>query len=224
VKTGRRSQLWARVIAVAALTGFAVLTLLVVDGATMGVDAAARDAFRPGDVWGTRQERADVIVVGLEPGRSVPAFIVLSFVLSRLRRSWGTLIFACMLLAAAGVPALMIKRALERTDPHHDLSSLGSYPSGHVLALLVCLGGALLLLRRRPRWWEWVLVGLPVATMGTSMLLQAAHWVTDLAGGILLGVAVLASFSGLAPVRSPRPPTVGTGRQGHPRSASARPS
>ena len=34
---------------------------------------------------------------------------------------------------------------LRRTDPHHELSSSGSFPSGHTLVLLVCLGVALLL-------------------------------------------------------------------------------
>ena len=58
----------------------------------------------------------------------------------------------------------------------------GSFPSGHMVSVLVCLGGALLVVQQRPRWWEWVLVGLVDLAMGLSLLLQAAHWLTDVVG------------------------------------------
>jgi membrane-associated phospholipid phosphatase len=103
-----------------------------------------------------------------------------------------------VLLATAGIPALLVKRAVARTDPHHVLSSMGSFPSGHVLVLLVCLGGLLLLVRRSPRWWQWTLVLLVDLAMATSLLLQAAHWLTDVVAGFVLGIAALAATAHLA--------------------------
>lgn len=205
------------------VAAFAVLTLLVEIGATRLVDVAARDFFRPDDVWGPVQIRVDTVVEGLEPARVLPVYAALVTLLAWSRRSWRPMVHALALLAAAGLPALLVKRTMARTDPHGDLSSIGSFPSGHVLVLLVCLAGAVLLVRQEPRWWQWALVAMVDLAMAGSLLLQAAHWLTDVVGGALLGVAALASTAHLL-ARAPD----GTGRRaGRPpraRGAAASPS
>jgi membrane-associated phospholipid phosphatase len=213
-------------ISAVAFVGFALMTLLVATGATYTVDVEVRDALRPGDVWGPAQVRADTVVEGLEPRRTLPLFGAFVALFSWRRRSWRPAAYSLALLAAAGVPALVVKRAMARTDPHHDLSSIGSFPSGHVVVLLVCVGGAVLLVLGSPRWWQWSLAAVVPLSMCVALLLQAAHWFTDVLAGALLGVAAVLATAPLArdaarrpprgrSARTPRPDRPRTGRQAH---------
>lgn len=191
-----RSRGWFVLAAVAAVA-FLVLTVLVATDATQDLDVDARDYFRPDDVWGTTQIRVDVIVEGLKPRNVAPLLVLVAVAVSLRRKSWRPAVFAGLLAGVAGVLTMLTKVILERPDPHDDMSAVGgSFPSGHMVSVLICLGGALLVVQQRPRWWEWVLVGLVDLAMGLSLLLQAAHWLTDVVGGLLLGVAVLAAAIG----------------------------
>ena len=61
----------------------------------------------------------------------------------------------------------MVKFGVARPDPHAALSALGgSYPSGHVMAVLLCLGAIVLLLDESPSWRTWSLVFAAGAVMG----------------------------------------------------------
>lgn len=179
--------------AVAAGVCFVLLALAVAAGATTEMDVAIRDTLRPGDVWGEHQLAADVVVEGLRPVVMVAVLLTVGAAVSLLRRSWAPLALAGLLVLAAALPALAVKAALHRTDPHHELSSAGSFPSGHVLLVLVGLGGMLLVAAVRTRWWHWLLVGAATSAMAVSLVVQAAHWSTDALGGALLGVVVLGS-------------------------------
>lgn len=212
-------------LAATAAVAYLLLTVLVTVGATVSVDVAAREYFRPDDVWGDLQIRVDVIVEWVKPVRAVPLLALFVLAVSAHRRSWRPAAYAALVLVVAGVPALATKALLQRTDPHHDLSSIGSFPSGHTLVLLVCLGVALLLVRRRPAVWEWLLVLAADAVMAWALLVQGAHWLTDVIGGALLGVAALAATCGSSlRTRAPRSRDDGTGPPGRPRSAARRPS
>lgn len=183
---------------------FAALAVLVEIGATSSFDVRAREYFRPDDVWGDLQIRVDTLVEGLKPERALPLTAVVVLAISAYRRSWRPATYTLLVLGVAGVPALATKVLVARSDPHHEMSSIGSYPSGHVLVLLTCLG-AILMLLHRPAWWEWLLVAAVDAAMGLALLFQAAHWLTDVIGGVLLGVAALAATSGYAePARAAR--------------------
>ena len=100
----------------------------------------------------------------------MPLFVLFVLVVSVRRRSWRPAAYAGLVLVVAGIPALATKVLLRRTDPHHELSSIGGFPSGHTLVVLVCLGAALLLVRRRPTVWEWLLVLAADAVMAWAML------------------------------------------------------
>ena len=94
----------------------------------------------------------------------------------------------------------------------------GSYPSGHVLMVLLLAGCIVLLVWRTPglsRGRSWA--SGPV--MGWALLVQTAHWLTDVVGAVLMGVVV----SGFAPrLRFMRAGRLGTsgpgGRTPGPRS------
>ena len=78
----------------------------------------------------------------------------------------------------------------------------GAYPSGHIVALLVCLGAIALALHAEAPWWSrlaWWLVAVTKkpSVMAAALLLTAAHWFTDVLGGVLIAVAVLAWASRL---------------------------
>jgi len=189
----RRCPTALLVLAATAAVAFVVLTGLVAAGTTRQLDVAVRDWFRPHDVWGEAQVRVDVLVEGLKPSRAAPLLGVVTLVTCLARWSWRPAAYAGVLLAVTAALTLATKDLLHRPDPHQDMTAVGgSYPSGHTITVLVCLGAALLVVRQRPRWWEWLVVGLVGVTMGVSLLLQAAHWLTDVVGGMLLATTVLA--------------------------------
>ena len=180
-----------------AATAFVVLAVLVAAHATQDLDVAARNHFRPHDVWGTTQMRVDVVVEGLKPSKVLPLLALVAVVACVRRRSWRPAAYAALLAAVTGALTMRHQGDGRTADPHHDMTAVGgSFPSGHTVTVLICLGGAILLLQERPRWWEWAVVGLVGMAMGLALLLQAAHWFTDVVGGLLLGLAVLAAAVG----------------------------
>lgn len=169
-----------------------LLGLLVWAGSMARLDIAVRDHFRPDDVWGQAQLRADLVVEGLKPRTMFLALLGSGALLSVLRRSWRPLGFVVVLGILAAALTLAVKVAVERVDPHHALSTVGgSYPSGHMVAVVVCCGGVALAGGERTRWWQWATTGALAVLMAWCQLLQAAHWFTDLVGGTLLGTAVV---------------------------------
>jgi membrane-associated phospholipid phosphatase len=183
----------ARFTGFSALACYLVLSVLVGTGLTETPDGLVREWFRPGDVWGTQQLRVDHIVDGLRPAVALPAFVVLAILVVTVRRVvWPVLAAGAVLLLMIAV-TVATKALIARPDPHGAISTHGgSYPSGHTVSVMVCVGLAVCLLwpgARGLRFWSVPLaVGL---AMGLSLLIQAAHWAGDVAGGLLLGVAAL---------------------------------
>lgn len=207
-------------VAAVCTAAYLALTVLVLAHLTQGFDDAARELFRPGDEWGTAQRRADLVVEGLKPRNVAPLLAGVGIGASLYRRSWRPVAFGGLLGGVAVALTVATKVALSRPDTHGEVTwTGGSYPSGHTVAVLVASGGALLILRERRRWWEWVCVALVGCGMGLALLLQAAHWFTDVAGGLLLATAVLATAT-VTPLRPAAPRTAtGTAHRGPPRAS-----
>jgi membrane-associated phospholipid phosphatase len=188
-----------------AVLGFGVLLVLVATGVTDRLDVATRDRFRPHDVWGPNQRLADRMVDLGRPSHVVVLLVVVVVATALRRRSWAPVPFVALYGGAPAALTLATKLSYARPDPAGTIDArTGSFPSGHALAVLVCLGLALLVVRPATRWWQWCLVALAGAAMDMSLLLEAAHWVTDILGATVIAVGALGAASRSA-LRRPRP-------------------
>jgi undecaprenyl-diphosphatase len=178
---------------VAAVIGLAVLTAGVVTGVVHQVDVTVRDLARPGDVWGLAQWRADAVVEALRPSRAVwgPVAVAAWQCLRRRTIRPAVLVAAACLVAVALVT--VIKLLVANPDPHGGLTHGGSFPSGHTLAVAGSAGLALLLVRAEPPWPAWALPAGLALVMGSALLVEGAHWGSDVLGGALLATALLAA-------------------------------
>ena len=196
---------------------FLALGALVVTGVTQPLDSLATHRLRPGDAWGPAQIRYSPWMTQLEPSRMYLVLMVTSLAVCLWRRSWWPALFGSVLASASVIATVLAKFAFRRPDPHgHLAASGGSFPSGHMIAVLVCLGGCLLMAFPRVRWWMWTPVAAAAALMTAGLLVSAAHWATDVLGGVFLALTVLAAGSRL-PMRKPTSVSPRLPRR-HPRS------
>ena len=190
LRRGDRLPVW---LALASFVLFAVLTVLVLTRATQPVDDSVLHRLRPGDAWNEPQDRWSPWMSRLRPERMYLVLGATALAASLWRRSWRPAALALVLAVVSGALALGAKAAVHRPDPHGFVTeSGGAFPSGHTLALVVCLGGCLLVLFPRVRWWMWAPVVAAGALLTTSLLVSGAHWATDVLGGALVGIAILA--------------------------------
>ncbi len=126
--------------------------------------------------------------------------IVLTIWWFRHRRGIGVLIPAALILTAYEVEHQLqhtLKLLAARTGPVP--ADLGAYPSGGV-ARLICIYGLIiyLVLRRlnltRTRWavGAWAVLALATYTEAYSRLYLGKHWISDIVGGLIFGLLLLA--------------------------------
>jgi undecaprenyl-diphosphatase len=109
------------------------------------------------------------------------------------RRSRRWAVALPLLMAGTGALQLVAKWAVDRPRPN--LAAWG-FPSGHVLSLVVFFGLMAYLLatsglNRRCRWLGCAGCLATVLAVAFSRLYLEAHWVSDVAGGLTLGIAFL---------------------------------
>jgi membrane-associated phospholipid phosphatase len=185
-----------RWIALGSAVAFIALAVSVDLGLLDRFDSLVRAWARPHDIWGPAQVRADVIVEGLRPVMAAALLAVFTSAWCVRRRSIRPAVFVGVVAMSTATLTVAVKIAVSRPDPHGLLANDGgSFPSGHMIGVIVCLGLAALLPLPRTGRWIWFIPALGGALMAVSLLLQAAHWSTDIAGGILLATAVLAAAS-----------------------------
>jgi undecaprenyl-diphosphatase len=122
----------------------------------------------------------------------IPLIGLAVLVLWRANRRWA-LAMPCV-MAGAGAIQYVAKWAADRPRP--DTTPWG-FPSGHVLSLVVFCGLIIYLIasaRGRRRRWRLVACGLcalTVLVVAFSRLYLDRHWLSDLAGGLTVGLAYL---------------------------------
>jgi undecaprenyl-diphosphatase len=110
----------------------------------------------------------------------------------RVSRRWA--IALPFLMAGAGALQYVAKWAADRPRPGE---VPWGFPSGHVLSLVVFFGLVVWLVgtaSHRRRWWRLAAAAVCTAAVGAvafSRLYLDKHWLTDLAGGLMAGLAYL---------------------------------
>ncbi|SNX66508.1 undecaprenyl-diphosphatase [Streptomyces sp. TLI_55] len=117
------------------------------------------------------------------------------------RRAWRLAAWAAVTAVAGGLIGLLVKTVVERARP--DLQDPiahapgYSFPSGHAMTATTSFGIFLLvLLPLIPRAWRivsWCLALLSVLGVGFTRVALGVHWCSDVLGGWLLGLAVVAA-------------------------------
>ncbi|WP_434739203.1 phosphatase PAP2 family protein [Streptomyces katrae] len=107
--------------------------------------------------------------------------------------------WAAVTATAGGLLGLLVKHAVARARPHLPdpvAHAPGySFPSGHAMtattSCAVLLLALLPLVPRRLRPVAWGLAAVSVAGVGYTRVALGVHWVSDVVGGWLLGLAVV---------------------------------
>jgi membrane-associated phospholipid phosphatase len=136
------------------------------------------------------------VVEGLMPPIALALLVVAGLATAAVRRSRRRAVLVVGLAVGSAVVTRVLQALVGRPDTHASTASLGgSYPSGHTVAMIVCVGGLFIARsgRLRPSSCAWCAVAATV--MGLSLLVQAAHWLTDVVGGVLVGVLILSIAS-----------------------------
>ncbi|MFF7816124.1 phosphatase PAP2 family protein [Streptomyces sp. NPDC007945] len=115
------------------------------------------------------------------------------------RRAWRLAAWAGVTATAGGLIGLLTKHVVERARPHlPDPVSHApgfSFPSGHAMtATTSCAVLLLVLLPLLPpsrRLLAWALAVISVVGVGFTRVALGVHWVSDVVGGWLLGLAVV---------------------------------
>jgi undecaprenyl-diphosphatase len=205
-KDGTRKGAWA------AGAAFAAFSAAVTLGLSQGADLWARWTVQE-RYWGSLDGILGVFsLLGTVEAMGLALLMLLAGLFLRGRRALAGRILAAFL--AAGVlelaikfylPQLPISEGLRGTEDYAPLVAVDSpnpYPSGHVLRGVIVLGAMYLLSG------NWLLRAgflMVLAGIAVNRVYFGLHWVSDVVGGALLGLAALLwAFGKEDPGRSSR--------------------
>ncbi|OXY95278.1 hypothetical protein BEH93_34150 [Streptomyces sp. 2R] len=133
----------------------------------------------------------------------------------------GARLLALWVAAASLLGSLLsqgVKAAVDRERPRWpdpvDSAHFSAFPSGHAMTAVVSCGLLLWLLRlygAGPALWAVAVAVAVVSAIGVAVtrVYLGVHWLTDVVGGVLLGVAVVAftvaAYRGSPSRRAPEP-------------------
>ncbi|MDR6978317.1 undecaprenyl-diphosphatase [Streptomyces sp. 3330] len=129
--------------------------------------------------------------------RSVVALLTIWLV---YRRAWRLAAWSAVTAVAGGLIGLLVKTVVERARPSLEdpvAHAPGfSFPSGHAMTATTSFAVLLLvLLPMVPRAWRplcWCAALVSVIGVGFTRVALGVHWFSDVVGGWLLGLAVVA--------------------------------
>jgi membrane-associated phospholipid phosphatase len=165
----------------------------VAAGLTGALDRAVYELFRPDGVWGPAQVALARVLGLVSPGTGVALLGTVAAVVAVSRRRWTPVAVAGLVTVPTAAVVVATKWVVERADPagglvlHH-----GAFPSGHAALLLTSAAGVALVIRRPvPPWSRMLVAGVWAGTV-LCLLVVGTHWFSDVVGGTLVGVAVVA--------------------------------
>jgi len=143
--------------------------------------------------WGDR-----IMVFFTEMGDGVVIALVAVAVLAWLlwRRNWRVAGYWAGAVGFGQLAAALIKLVLQRPRPLADLYdglSTYAFPSGHAIMSMVVYGFLAVLVARSfsvpRRWLVYAVATLLICAIALSRLYLGAHWLSDVIGGLSLGLA-----------------------------------
>lgn len=145
--------------------------------------------------WGVVPTLEAVSFLGRPPLLAVWVLIAVVFLWRRHRHRQA--VFAVVTSLGGGIIDTLVKASVNRPRPvvdHPVASALGkSFPSGHAMSATVTYGALLVvvspLLSPRLRRPAFVATVVLVLAVGCSRLLLGVHFVSDVVGGFVLGLA-----------------------------------
>ncbi|MHB8674469.1 MAG: phosphatase PAP2 family protein [Candidatus Limnocylindrales bacterium] len=200
--TGSREKATKRAwlaIALIGIAGFVLVTGLVASRTVIPFDQPLLDLGHGwmgyADVWNLLSNASNLPLIGLGVG-------IVLWMLWKHRHREAIVVIVVLAAVTAGSEAVKLLVARPR-PPGFDTAIPGvvySYPSGHVLeALTICGIIAMVVWRSaQPRWLRAglaIVVAIFVALVAVARVALNAHYPSDVLGGFLAGVAVLALFA-----------------------------
>jgi membrane-associated phospholipid phosphatase len=173
------------------LVGYLALAVLAAEQHFFALDYGTRVWMRVLQFEVLQLPVTIVTHLGDTPGL-VPLIAIGFLILWRVNRRWALALPVLM----AGTWALQILAKLAANRPRPNLEPLG-FPSGHVLSLVVFFGLMIYLIatasktRRRWRVLACGVCAFTVVSVAFTRLWLDKHWLSDLAGGLGVGVAYL---------------------------------
>ena len=190
-----------------------LLQQVTTDGPLTALDESAA-------VWTNRRVRDDDLFIGAMHVVSFlgkPIFLLFAVGLPGLwllrHGARKLVIFLAVTCIGGGIVDTAVKLAVGRTRPQHDepiVAAFGnSFPSGHSMSSLVCYGALLVVFVPilSPTARRWAIGGAIalVLAIGASRLVLGVHYISDVAGGYVLGAAwLLASVAAFETWRADR--------------------
>lgn len=172
---------------------FGVLEDVVTGDALVRVDESVYQLLQAlRTPWGDR-----VMVFVAELGDGIPIALVAAVIFAWLLwcKNGRAAAYWAAAIGFGQVAALAIKFVLQRPRPAPGLyDGLSSYafPSSHAVMSTVAYGFLAVLVARfvtaRRRWLVYALAVLPVSLIAVSQLYLGAHWLSDVLGGVSLGL------------------------------------
>lgn len=154
-----------------------------------------------GLLFGLRQPPLDHLFIAFSLLGDRPALTVIGTLLCVwlvARREWNTLMHVVAAMAAALLVPYGLKHLFATPRPHFLMASPPSYafPSGHAFSAITAWGFVYVVLARQVtrelRPWLLGFVIAVIVLTSASRVYLGVHWLSDIIGGLLLGVVTLA--------------------------------
>lgn len=123
------------------------------------------------------------------------AVCLVATVLLVRRRAWTDITLLVASLVGAALLNLLAKQAIARPRPlFHDpsvVTTTYSFPSGHTMGTTAVYAALAIIVARRTRYAPFVIAGsvAMIILIAASRVYLGAHYVSDVVGGVLLGLA-----------------------------------
>lgn len=177
-------------VGMAASLTFAALSILAAYQGVFGLDRSTHDLVGRTRLASLQGSMETVSLLG-QATALIPLIVLASLLVWGRRRRWALAL--PLVMAGTGALQLLAKWAVDRPRPNE---AAWGFPSGHALSVVVFFGlvAYLVCTSGTRRCWRWTSVALAVATVltvGFSRLYLNAHWLSDVGGGVAVGLAYL---------------------------------